>query len=130
MIVSPPICPYCGNEAKLVDGEAIYGASAWHWMKNKFWDCRPCDAYVGTHKNSKKFVPLGRLANKELRRWKQNAHFVFDPLWKTGNMTRLEAYAQLAVMMEISVEEAHIGKFDVEQCKRLVALFRPKVEEN
>lgn len=122
------ICPYCRKPAVLIDSKQIYG----HNDKNfgKFWMCWPCDAYVGVHKNSKNFAPLGRLANKELRRWKQNAHVVFDPLWTSGKMTRTEAYAYMARRLGITKEEAHIGKFDVDMCKKLVELLCPKVKEN
>jgi len=65
-------------------------------------------------------IPLGRLANPELRRLKQAAHHAFDPLWKTGDMDRRDAYAWLAEKMGISVENCHIGMMDEGQCKSVV----------
>ena len=109
-------CPYCGQPAKLVDSALVYGGRSYGMI----WDCRPCDAYVGTHKNSKDNAPLGRLANKELREWKKRAHAVFDHLWKSGQMTRPQAYKHLQKIMGMSAGEAHIGMFDVTGCKRLV----------
>jgi hypothetical protein len=38
--------------------------------------CVPCDAYVGTHKNSKDHKPLGFLANRGLREARKAAHLV------------------------------------------------------
>lgn len=35
-------------------------------------------------------VPLGRLANAELQRWRNTAHAMFDPLWKSGSMSRVK----------------------------------------
>jgi len=103
----------------LADSAEIYGGRSYGMI----WLCRPCDAYVGTHKNSKDHAPLGRLANKELREWKKKAHAVFDPLWKTGNMGRKEAYRFLCEKMNMTESQAHIGKFDVVECKKLVALL-------
>jgi zinc-finger-containing domain len=117
-----PVCPYCNRGAELVDGIEIYGARDKGF--GMFWLCRLCDAYVGTHKNSKNHAPLGRLADRELRKWKQVAHEMFDTLWKSERMTRTDAYAYMARKMGITKEEAHIGRFDLEQCKKLVALLR------
>jgi len=89
------------------------------------WICAnypECDSYVGCHRNSRR--PLGRLANKELRKWKLSAHAAFDPLWKRGLMGRNEAYRWLAAQLKIKVHKCHVGMFDVETCKRVVELSR------
>jgi hypothetical protein len=111
------LCPYCGKQAQLVDSSIVYGGHSY----GPIWDCRPCDAYVGCHRGTKK--PLGRLANKELREWKKKAHAVFDPLWRSGAMRRTHAYAHLARIMHLPKHEAHIGMFDVMQCRKLVELL-------
>lgn len=115
------VCPYCGNRAKLVSSFEIYGAAAKDY--GMFWQCWPCDAYVGTHKNSAVHMPLGRLANKDLREWRRRAHSAFDPLWKSGRMKRKDAYALMCTALEIQPHQAHIGKFNVVDCKRLVEWF-------
>jgi hypothetical protein len=115
-------CPYCNANAELVDGSLIYPRRPDLWGK-KYWLCNPCDAYVGVHRDSPKFAPLGRLADKELRGWKNKAHAAFDPLWKTGKYSRRDAYALLQAKMEMTKDQAHIGKMDVDQCKRVVDLF-------
>jgi len=109
-------CPYCGAFARLKDSIEVYGRSY-----GMIWDCRPCDAYVGVHKDSPTHYPLGRLANKELREWKMKAHAAFDPLWKSGKMTRSEAYKALGAKLRMSPARTHIGWFDVEQCQAVVA---------
>lgn len=113
----PPICPYCGNPAKLVDSATVYKGRSYGMI----WDCRPCDAYVGCHKNSASHVPLGRLADKELRQWKMKAHQAFDPLWKSGEMKRTVAYRMLREALGVEPRDAHIGMLNVEQCRKLVA---------
>jgi hypothetical protein len=121
-----PTCPYCGNPAILTDSAEVYSGHSYRMI----WLCRPCDAYVGTHRNSKNHEPLGRLANAELRAWKVKAHAAFDPLWRTKmrreNCTKQEArqagYRWLAKQLSITVEECHIGCFDVEMCRRVVEI--------
>jgi hypothetical protein len=115
-------CPYCESYAELVDGSLVYPHRPDLWSM-KYWLCNPCDAYVGVHRDSPKFAPLGRLANKELRDWKQKAHAAFDPLWKSGTYTRRDAYAVLQEKLGITKAQAHIGKMDVDQCRRVVQLF-------
>lgn len=88
--------------------------------------CRPCDARVGVHKNSKIHAPKGSLANRELRELRMHAHLLFDMLWKTENMPRKQAYIFLQDIMEMSKEEAHIGKFSAEQCHKLIDCLEKK----
>lgn len=118
-----PICPYCQNESKGVGGNVIYPNR--HDLKNKwFYQCMPCEAYVGCHPNTK--APLGRLANAELRRWKSTAHKVFDQIWKSGEMTRKEAYQFLAKQMQLTPETCHIGMFNINQCKAVYAICKQR----
>lgn len=113
------ICPYCGERAEFVDSKIVYGKSY-----GKIYLCRKCLAYVGVHKGTDK--PLGRLANAELRYWKKAAHAAFDPVWKYGRFRgyRNAAYGWLAGRMGLSVEETHIGMFDVAQCKKAIQICR------
>ena len=119
-------CPYCGSNAELKTGYHVYPHRP-DLAHLKIWACDPCDAWVGTHKNSPTHAPLGRLANAELRKAKMAAHAAFDPLWKNGQMTRKEAYKRLAEKMGLAKEKAHIGMFDVEQCKTVVLLCTPMI---
>lgn len=113
------ICSYCNNEAELVSGDTIYPHRPdLHHLR--FWQCAPCDAYVGCHKGTER--PLGRLANTELRQAKMAAHAVFDPLWKSGPMTRNTAYQWLSDQLGIPRADCHIGMFDLDRCRLVVAL--------
>lgn len=111
-------CPYCGRKAEYVDSAEIYGKSY-----GMVYLCRPCDAYVGVHDGTD--TPLGRLANRELRRWRNRAHAAFDPLWQQGpyRRRRNDAYAWLAGKMGLTKEETHIAMFDVEQCKQVIQIM-------
>ena len=119
-VCAAPICPYCKQPAKLVDSATVYNGRSYGMI----WDCRPCDAYVGVHKDSLTYEPLGRLANAELRVWKMKAHAAFNPLWESGTMSRSEAYALMQKLMGMTADEAHIGKFDVPECKKLIEQLR------
>jgi hypothetical protein len=136
-------CPYCQGPAELVTGEYIYPHRE-DLYDLQFWSCEPCDAYVGCHKagawtydavGRKVFsdgtLPLGRLANEELRAAKKRAHAQFDPLWNEQPRryeARLAAYAWLAKALDIPVSDCHIGEFDVDMCARVVQVCqaRPK----
>ncbi len=108
-------CPYCNTHAKLVGGDVIYPHRS-DLSALKFYQCAPCDAYVGTHKGGAGHPPLGRLANANLRRLKVRCHSLFDPLWKQALMSRSEAYRRLAKALNIPKEECHIGMFDEGRC--------------
>lgn len=123
--LNPILCPYCGCPAVLTDSAVVYGTSY-----GMIWDCRPCDAYVGVHKNSLHHWPLGTLANRELREWRKRAHRVFDPLWKSGRMKCREAYGIMREMMNLDEEDAHIAMFTVEQCQRLIEICTSIVKES
>ena len=117
------LCPYCGESAVLTDSIEVYGVSY-----GMIWLCKPCNAYVGVHKNSKNFIPLGRLANSELREYKKLAHASFDPLWKkkmqltscSKSKARKLAYKWLSSELNIDIKDCHIGEFDIDTCKQVI----------
>jgi hypothetical protein len=116
MMPKPPTCPYCQALAVLFkSSERFYNGRDW----GPLWVCEPCEAWVGCH--PKTHMPLGRLANRELREEKMRAHAAFDPLWKSGLLSRREAYRLLAKAACLARDECHIGMFDVDLCKRVTA---------
>lgn len=123
-----PICGYCKREAELVSGDVLQPGRTDLSSKN-FWRCQVCDAWVGCHAPAQAggteglgdgTVPMGTLANAELRRWRSTAHALFDPLWQSGKMSRVQAYGWLSKTMRLPREQCHIGMFDVGQCKAVV----------
>lgn len=114
----PVICNYCNKEAKFVDSKILYGHSY-----GMIYYCRACDAYVGIHKNSRTFKPLGFLANRELRELRKKCHALFDPFWKSGRMTRKQAYSILAEKLGIEVKKTHIAQFDIEFCNKTIEIL-------
>lgn len=114
-------CPYCGKQAHLVGGSVIYPHRKDLYEKT-FYQCKPCNAYVGCHPGT--VNPLGRLANAELRKAKMAAHAAFDPLWKTGIKKRGSAYAWLQEALGIDKKDCHIGMMDVAMCNRVVEVCK------
>lgn len=127
MIVSR-LCPYCGRPAVLTSGAKVYPRS--HDLHGlRFWRCAPCNAFVGCHKKGARLgdgtvsdgtIPLGRLANSNLRGLRQQAHGAFDPLWRSGRFSRQQAYRWLAGRLGIPVDQCHIGQFDETQCRATI----------
>lgn len=109
-------CPYCGAPTKLIDDSQIYGRS----YGAKCYICKRCDAWVGCHKGTNK--ALGRVANKNLRRLKHQAHEAFDPIWKEGYLPRTAAYEVLSIAFKLPMKQTHIGMFDEELCRKTIRL--------
>ncbi len=108
------LCDYCSCPAVFTDSAEVYNGRSYGMI----YLCKPCRAYVGVHKGTKK--PLGRLANAELRRMKIAAHYAFDHIWKDGHETRKCAYKWLAGELKIEGNKCHIGMFDEDMCQKVV----------
>lgn len=121
LICTGKLCPYCGKEPVLTDSAIIYGRSY-----GMIYLCKPCNAYVGVHRNST--IALGRLANADLRKHKKLAHEKFDALWKNGGMSRSDAYSWLSKMLETEPDFTHIGMFNKEQCLDTFYISEAKFE--
>jgi hypothetical protein len=73
-----PHCEYCGAPAVLVRlCDVSYPYRDDH---GPLWLCEPCQAWIGIYSRSKRHVPLGRLANAELREWKTKLHAALEPM--------------------------------------------------
>jgi len=121
-IFAGKICPYCRNRTRLIDSKVVYSGKSF----GKIYACLPCNAWVGLHKGTLK--ALGRVANKELREAKKEAHLYFDKIWQGGLMKRKEAYTWLSLELEIPSEFTHIGMFSVKTCQRVVAISKKLLE--
>lgn len=116
------LCDYCKQPAQRVNGAELYPHRQ-DLHERIFYQCKPCDAYVGTHKRSGK--PYGGLANRELRMERRYAHEALDLLWQHGYfLKRTDAYAWLAAQLKIPVDACHIGQFNASMCQRVVVVSR------
>ncbi len=104
-------CPECiGGDLILRDSK--YGL---------FYGCEhfpACRGKHGAHKETGE--PFGKPADKETREWRIRAHSSFDKLWKSGKVKRKKAYSILSELMGMKEGKAHIGSFNIEQCKKLI----------
>lgn len=107
------ICPYCGEKARWCENKEIYGKN--YGKSYMCYYCKPCNAYVGCHRNTR--MALGTIANAELRGWRQKAHRIVDPLWKSGKMKRAEVYQMLSRHFG---HEIHIGESNIQICKQII----------
>jgi len=103
-------CPDCGKYMVLKTSKygLFYGCSTWP----------DCEGTHGAHPNGK---PLGVPADKATKLARIKAHEAFDLLWKNnGPMKRGEAYAWMQRVLDLTADEAHIGRFDIPTCARVV----------
>ena len=122
------ICPYCGVEASLVNGDKIYPhRTDLYYLRFYYCDNGHAPAFVGCHKGTVK--PLGTLANAELRAIRSKTHVVFDILWKTRKMTRSKAYQWLAGSLGLDKKYCHIAMFDVDLCQKTIDAASKKMIE-
>ena len=113
-------CPYCGAKATLRPSSAVYGDAAKTDGYLYVCDRYPkCDSYVGAHKKTK--LPMGTLANGNLRNKRIQAHKAFDWMWKSGLMTKWQAHKWMQGKLDLSDEQAHIAMFSEYMCDRLIA---------
>lgn len=112
-------CPECGSGMVLRNSKfgLFYGCASFP----------KCKATHGAHKDGK---PLGVPADKQTKRARIDAHEVFDQLWKGKHMSRSAAYEWMQEAMEMTEEEAHIGRFDADQCEDLVYKVEEYLEEH
>ena len=122
LIIHGKICPYCGKDTEFMDSSIVYGKSY-----GMIYICRTCNAYVGVHKGTDQ--ALGRLANKQLRVLKHEAHEYFDKIWRFKLMKRTEAYTWLSSVLELPEEYTHIGMFSEKTCRQVIYVSKQLLQK-
>ena len=115
-------CPYCGSRALLRPASVVYGTKAADPAAPYYVCARfpACDAYVAAHRDTR--LPMGTLANAELRRKRIQAHAALDRLWEGGMMSKKQAYLWLQAKLGLPGEETHIGRFSTFRCEQVIQL--------
>lgn len=119
----PLECSYCGKPTEIWPGSRLYCTAGLELSRKRFHVCDPCKAWVGCHKDSARMLPLGTVADLELRKLRNKVHAKLDPLWQGGGMRRTEAYAWLAGRMGIGAELAHVALFRPPQCMAAILIL-------
>lgn len=115
-----PQCPICNEPGQWVENSVVYGK-----RYGKSYMCYWCPkdrTYVGCHNNTAE--PLGTMADQELRELRKSAHALFDPLWKSGKLTRRKAYKYLTEGLG-EKKQVHIAWSDKEKCQRIIDFLQP-----
>ena len=107
------ICPHCNKPTRLT--EAANPNLGPHRL---LYVCEKCGAFCGTHEGTD--IPLGLPGNDLERKYRGVVHRLFDSYWKKKGMTRDEAYTWLAGNIGMFVKDCHIGRFDVDRCKKVI----------
>ncbi len=112
-------CPYCGRNAELRCSSEIYKTDKYE--PQMLWVCSgypECDSYVRCQPGTK--IPLGNLANSELRALRREAHKYFDRLYKEGVLSREGAYRWLSDLLCLPMQNVHISCLSEYHCKIVI----------
>ena len=121
-------CPYCGANAVIRSASVVHGERAKDELLCVCSRYPKCDSYVGVHKHSKQ--PFGTLADKNLRRKRQNAHLALDGLWQSGLMQRWQAYVWLQAKLGLNKQQTHIALFSEYLCDEVISLCNDALRNN
>ena len=113
-----PKCPYCGSHTIFRSAEGIYHKNPEREMLYVCKNYPTCDAYVRVHRGTR--IPMGVPANWKLRRLRNEAHHYFDQLYKSGYMSRQDAYHWLADILCVPYSQAHIGYLGEYYCQKVI----------
>lgn len=111
-------CPECGSPMAL---RTTFKFPYDNGKPRRFWGCSrypECKGVHGAHPDGR---PLGIPGDGPTKAARMVAHDAFDSLWKSGEMTRKQAYRAMQVALGMTEDQAHIGKFDAATCDRVVA---------
>jgi hypothetical protein len=102
-------CQYChSNNIKIMTQTEFYGRE---YNGAKMYVCQKCGARAGCHKGTE--IPLGCLADDELRKLRKEIHDIIDTMWKTRE-ERTILYKKLS---EKYGDKFHVGFLKNEQAR-------------
>lgn len=121
LLQAPTTCIYCKSPVKYCSHAEIYNGKVFNaWPYIYLCTNNACKASVGTHEGTE--YPLGTLADQATKNARKAAHAAFDPIWKTKQMRREDAYQWLADQLDIEKWRCHISWFDISFCNQVVKL--------
>lgn len=123
---SAPRCPYCGSHTIYRSADGIYRENTRNEMLYVCKNYPRCDSYVRVQPGTR--IPLGTVANRELRELRIEAHRQFDKLHKRGYMSKHDAYQWLGGVLGVSAREAHIGQLSMLSCNLVIREAKKQVE--
>lgn len=113
-----PRCPYCGSHAVLRSADGIYMKNPRESMLYVCKNYPDCDAYVRVHPGTT--LPMGTLANKQLRTLRMEVHRYFDQIYIRGIMSKPDAYHWLSDVLCLPFLQTHIGQMGEYYCNKVI----------
>jgi len=110
-------CPDCGSD--MVLKRSKYGF---------FYGCIRYPTCRCTHGATSDGEPLGIPGDEETRQARMEAHEMLDLFWTTKK-ERTETYKWLYEQLGIPREECHVGRFDIDMCRRVIELCEARLME-
>lgn len=111
-------CPYCGSIATLRESRYVYGDDNFGGHLYVCSKYPVCNSYVSV--NERTLQPMGPLANGDLRHMRIEAHRAFDRIWRSGIMTRSDAYRWMQARFGLKPSQAHISQFSTYLCQAII----------
>ena len=115
-------CPYCHAHASLRPASLVYGATPQARGKYLYvcdrWPV--CNAYVSAHERT--LLPMGTLANGDLRHKRILAHRALKKLQQDCQMEKWEVYIWLQAKLGLDARQTHIGQFSEYMCEQVISL--------
>lgn len=124
----PLKCNYCGSPTVIRPASEVFcdpKRTGYVCICSRY---PKCDAYVSVYPGTK--TPMGTLADSQLRRKRIVAHQFFDYIWKSGIMSRNQAYCWLADTLFLNKEQAHIAQFGDYLCDRVIEESKKVLRQN
>lgn len=121
---TPIFCCACDQYtlARLTDGSETYPHRS-DLKSLPFWVCDTCGNFVGCHhKTKQRTKPLGCIATQAIKEARKRIHWIMDPLWKSGKLSRKEVYAKIAEKLGYEYHTADIRS--VEEANRVYNIVR------
>lgn len=122
-------CPYCGSFAQLRSAYIVYGTAA-ITPQQKLYVCGrwpKCDSYVAAHQRTG--LPMGTLANGELRHLRILAHQSIRRLQKEWALDDYKAiYKWLESTMGLPPNTVHIAQFSEYRCQQVIRLCEEAIQ--
>ena len=79
-----------------------------------------CNAYVSAHERT--LLPMGTLANGDLRHKRILAHRALKKLQQDCHMEKWEVYIWLQAKLGLDAHQTHIGQFSEYMCEQVISL--------
>src|SRR3989344_7903451 len=111
-------CPECGAPMTLRETTKYKTKKG---LARKFYGCTRYPVCNGTHGAHPDGKPLGVPGDKETKQWRIKAHDALDTLSKKFGYNKADSYKLLQTTMGMNSEKAHIGRFNIEECKTLIS---------